>query len=47
MPPILLSHPMQTRAKSGIFKPKIAHKTTLTDYLTIEPPTFKIASQLP
>jgi hypothetical protein len=37
-------HPMQTRAKSGIFKPKRAHHTTAIDYLQTEPPTFKIAS---
>jgi hypothetical protein len=41
------SHPMQTRSKFRIFKPKHAYKTTLTDYLTTEPPTFKLACQLP
>jgi hypothetical protein len=38
---------MQTRAKSGIFKPKQFHHTLVTDYLNTEPPTYKIASQLP
>ena len=41
------THPMQTRAKSGIFKPKLFHHTLVNDYLTTEPPTYKIASQLP
>uniref|UniRef100_A0A2N9H2Q8 CCHC-type domain-containing protein n=1 Tax=Fagus sylvatica TaxID=28930 RepID=A0A2N9H2Q8_FAGSY len=40
-------HPMQTRAKSGIFKPKQFHHTLVNDYLNTEPPTYKIASQLP
>jgi hypothetical protein len=40
-------HPMQTRAKSGIFKPKQFHHTSVNDYLNTEPPTYKIASQLP
>ena len=38
---------MQTRAKSGIFKPKRAHHTTAIDYLQTEPLTFKLASQFP
>ena len=41
------SHPMQTRSKSEIFKPKHAYKTTVISYLTTEPPTFKLACQLP
>ena len=40
-------HPMQTRAKSGIFKPKRAHNTTTVDYLNTEPPNFKTALQYP
>ena len=38
---------MQTRAKSSIFKPKKFHHTSINDYLNIEPPTYKIASQIP
>jgi hypothetical protein len=40
---------MQTRAKSGIFKPKQLHHTSkfVPDYLNIEPPTFKVATQYP
>ena len=45
--PPLPHHPMQTRAKSGIFKPKRAHHTTAIDYLQTEPLTFKLASQFP
>ncbi len=38
---------MQTRAKSGIFKPKRAHNTTTVDYLKTEPPNFKTTLQYP
>uniref|UniRef100_A0A2N9HPA0 Integrase catalytic domain-containing protein n=1 Tax=Fagus sylvatica TaxID=28930 RepID=A0A2N9HPA0_FAGSY len=38
---------LRTRAKSGIFKPKQFHHTLVNDYLNTEPPTYKIASQLP
>ena len=39
-------HPMQTRSKSGISKPKICYKVTL-DYNFTEPPTYKVASSYP
>jgi hypothetical protein len=40
---------MQTRAKSEIFKTKQLHHTSkfVPDYLNIEPPTFKVATQYP
>ena len=47
-PPPMLSistHPMQTRAKSGISKRKQLHHTSVINYLNTEPPTFKVASQ--
>jgi transposase InsO family protein len=41
-------HPMQTRAKSGIRKPKRVHFTkTVSDYLTVEPPSFAVARNIP
>ena len=40
------SHPMQTRSKSGITKPKVCYASVL-DYTYTEPPTFKIASKYP
>ena len=41
-------HPMQTRAKSGISKPKHVHYTkTVPDYLNVEPPSFAIARNIP
>jgi hypothetical protein len=41
-------HPMQTRAKSGISKPKQVHFTkTIPDYLTVEPPSFAVARNIP
>ena len=41
-------HPMQTRAKSGISKPKHVHFTkTVPDYLNVEPPSFAIARNIP
>ena len=45
--PITSSHPMQTRAKFGIFKPKQIHLTFVTGYLNTEPPAYKIAYKLP
>jgi hypothetical protein len=44
-PTISNSHPMQTRSKHGIFKPKTCYKAQLDCTLT-EPPTFKIATQI-
>ena len=35
---------MHTRAKNGIFKPKLYH-TTITDYTHTEPPTYLTASK--
>jgi hypothetical protein len=43
----LPSHPMQTRSKSGIVKKKVLATSTTTNYLQTEPPTYKIASQIP
>ena len=48
--PITNTHPMTTRSKSGISKPKLLHFTTTKpkpDYLQTEPPTLTIASQFP
>uniref|UniRef100_A0A2N9J182 Integrase catalytic domain-containing protein n=1 Tax=Fagus sylvatica TaxID=28930 RepID=A0A2N9J182_FAGSY len=45
-PATLNTHPMQTRSKHGIFKPKIYH-TISTDYTHIEPPTYQLASKYP
>jgi hypothetical protein len=45
LPTLSNSHPMQTRSKHGIFKPKPCYTAQL-DYTFTEPPTFKIASQL-
>ena len=45
LPTLSNSHPMQTRSKHGIFKPKPCYTAQL-DYALTEPPTFKIASQL-
>uniref|UniRef100_A0A2N9HHW9 Integrase catalytic domain-containing protein n=1 Tax=Fagus sylvatica TaxID=28930 RepID=A0A2N9HHW9_FAGSY len=39
-------HPMQTRSKSGIHKPKLGY-TAQIDYTITEPPSFKIAAQHP
>ena len=44
--PFVHTHPMQTRARNGIFKPKLYH-TTLTDYTYTEPPTYQAASKYP
>ena len=46
VPPPIDSHPMHTRAKHEIFKPKLYH-TTLTDYTYTEPPTYQTASKYP
>jgi hypothetical protein len=45
-PPVVNTHPMHTRSKHGIFKPKIFHTTTI-DYTQTEPPTHQIASKYP
>uniref|UniRef100_A0A2N9HLD4 Integrase catalytic domain-containing protein n=1 Tax=Fagus sylvatica TaxID=28930 RepID=A0A2N9HLD4_FAGSY len=39
-------HPMQTRSKSGIYKPKLGYAAHI-DYNTTEPPSYKIAAQHP
>ena len=39
-------HPMTTRPKSGITKPKLCYKVTL-NYTYTQPPTYKIASTYP
>uniref|UniRef100_A0A2N9E5R8 Integrase catalytic domain-containing protein n=1 Tax=Fagus sylvatica TaxID=28930 RepID=A0A2N9E5R8_FAGSY len=42
------SHPMQTRAKSGISKKKqVLLTATAPDYLTTEPPSFAVARHIP
>jgi hypothetical protein len=46
VPPPVNTHPMHTRAKNGIFKPKLYH-TTITDYSYTEPPTYLTASKYP
>ena len=43
----LLSHPMQTRFKSGISKNKSFATSTTIDYLQTEPPNYTIASKFP
>ena len=45
--PIPPRHPMQTRAKFGIFRPKRILHSSVTNYLETEPPTFKVACQYP
>uniref|UniRef100_A0A2N9IDE7 CCHC-type domain-containing protein n=1 Tax=Fagus sylvatica TaxID=28930 RepID=A0A2N9IDE7_FAGSY len=45
LPTLSNTHPMQTRSKHGIFKPKPCYTAHL-DYALTEPPTFKIVSQL-
>uniref|UniRef100_A0A2N9IIJ0 Reverse transcriptase Ty1/copia-type domain-containing protein n=1 Tax=Fagus sylvatica TaxID=28930 RepID=A0A2N9IIJ0_FAGSY len=45
LPTLSNTHPMQTRSKHGIFKPKPCYTAHL-DYAFTEPPNFKIASQL-
>uniref|UniRef100_A0A2N9HBT2 Integrase catalytic domain-containing protein n=1 Tax=Fagus sylvatica TaxID=28930 RepID=A0A2N9HBT2_FAGSY len=40
------THSMQTRAKSGIFKPKVYY-IAQPDYLHTEPPSYKVAVQYP
>ena len=39
-------HPMQTRSKSGIVKPKLCYKAIL-DYTKTEPTSYKVASKYP
>ena len=47
-PPTLNSHPMITRSKHGIYKPKaFITKTAPLDHTLTEPPTYKVASQYP
>ena len=40
------THPMHTRSKNGIYKPKTFQTATL-DYTQIEPPTYHTASKFP
>uniref|UniRef100_A0A2N9GG32 Integrase catalytic domain-containing protein n=1 Tax=Fagus sylvatica TaxID=28930 RepID=A0A2N9GG32_FAGSY len=40
------THPMHTRSKNGIYKPKTFHTATL-DYTQTEPPTYHTASKFP
>ena len=40
------AHPMTTRSKNGISKPKLCYKAVL-DYSSTEPPSYKIASKFP
>ena len=47
-PPTLNSHPMITRSKHGIYKPKaFVTKTAPLDRTLTEPPTYKVAAQYP
>lgn len=47
-PPTLNSHPMITRSKHEIYKPKaFVTKTAPLDHTLTEPPTYKVASQYP
>uniref|UniRef100_A0A2N9J670 Integrase catalytic domain-containing protein n=1 Tax=Fagus sylvatica TaxID=28930 RepID=A0A2N9J670_FAGSY len=43
--PVQNTHPMLTRSKLGIFKPKTCYKAQL-DYTLIEPPSFKLAQPI-
>jgi hypothetical protein len=43
--PIPNTYPMQTRSKHGIFKPKTCYQAQI-DYTFIEPPFFKLATQI-
>jgi transposase InsO family protein len=45
-PAPLITHPMQTRSKSGIFKPKLGY-TAHIDYNLTEPTTYSTASKHP
>ena len=51
LPSLLNHHPMQTRAKSGIFKKKAfasgSSSSPSPDYLQTEPPNFTVAARLP
>ena len=40
------THPMHTRSKNGIYKPKTFHTATL-DYTQTEPPTYHTTSKFP
>ena len=40
------THPMTTRSKNGISKPKPCYKAVI-DYTSTEPPSYKVASKLP
>ena len=47
-PAAFVPHPMQTRSKHGIFKPKVSHSAqTSTDYSITEPSSFTTASKHP
>ena len=42
--PSIVSHPMQTRSKSGIYKPKLIY-AALIDYAVTEPTSYIVASK--
>uniref|UniRef100_A0A2N9GVX2 Integrase catalytic domain-containing protein n=1 Tax=Fagus sylvatica TaxID=28930 RepID=A0A2N9GVX2_FAGSY len=42
--PLTVPHPMQTRSKSGIFKPKLTY-AALIDYALTEPTSYTVASK--
>ena len=42
--PLAVPHPMQTRSKSGIFKPKLTY-AALIDYALTEPTSYTVASK--
>ena len=42
--PSVVPHPMQTRSKSGIYKPKLTY-AALIDYAVIEPTSYTVASK--
>uniref|UniRef100_A0A2N9EUK7 Integrase catalytic domain-containing protein n=1 Tax=Fagus sylvatica TaxID=28930 RepID=A0A2N9EUK7_FAGSY len=44
--PLLATHPMQTRSKSGIVKPKLGYAVQV-DYSITEPTTYSVASKHP
>ncbi|PKU87466.1 Retrovirus-related Pol polyprotein from transposon TNT 1-94 [Dendrobium catenatum] len=46
-PPYALSHPMQTRAKSGIYKPKIIYGLSVTTSPLSTPTSYTQASKIP
>jgi transposase InsO family protein len=42
--PTVVSHPMQTRSKSGIYKPKLTY-AAIIDYAVTEPTSYTVASK--